>query len=321
MPLGTLDRTPPPFFKQGPSALSKLTVLSAVAIALMVVDARLRLAEPVRSGVATVIYPLQWLVMQPVKGATVVGAYFTSLQKAQDQQNQASEALARQAMRAAQVELLALENQRLRELLGMQQRVETTSQGAQVLYDAGDPYTRKVVIDRGMTQGVQSGAPVLDGTGVLGQVTRVYPLGAEVTLLTDRSQAISVLNTRTGTRSLAYGMAGAGAGGLELRFTATHADIEVGPVPRPGGLAAVTPVGWPVGRVTRVRAGTTPAFARAEAEPVSNPLAAQHVLVLQLPADTPQGTGPERAPAKEGVEPKATRRAGPGRPSQPGGRP
>lgn len=295
MPLGTLDRTPPPFFKQGPSALSKLTVLSAIAIALMVMDARLKLTEPVRSGVATVIYPLQWLMLQPVRAAGVVSHYFGSLQSAQTKETEATEALARQAMRAAQVELLALENQRLRELLNMQQRVSTRSQGAQVLYDAGDPYTRKVVIDRGTAHGVQAGAPVLDGHGVLGQVTRVYPLGAEVTLLTDRSQAISVLNTRTGTRSLAYGTPGQQTGGLELRFIATHADIEVGDLLSTSGVDGVYPSGLPVARVTRVERETTAAFARIEAEPVAQALAARHVLVLQLPAATDAAGAPGAA--------------------------
>lgn len=297
MPLGTLDRTPPPFFKQGPSALSKLIVLSAVAVALMVMDARFKLAEPVRSGVATVIYPLQWLVLQPVKAAGIVSHYFGSLQTAQDKETEATEALARQAMRAAQVELLALENQRLRELLTMQQRVQTHSQGAQVLYDAGDPYTRKVVIDRGTAHGVQAGAPVLDGHGVLGQVTRAYPLGAEVTLLTDRSQAISVLNTRTGTRSLAYGAPSQDAGGLELRFIATHADIEVGDLLSTSGVDGVYPSGLPVARVTRVERETTAAFARIEAEPIAQPLAARHVLVLQLPTEPDAPGAPERAGA------------------------
>lgn len=301
MPLGTLDRTPPPFFKQGPSALSKLTVLSAVAIALMVVDAKLNLAAPLRNGVATVIYPLQWLVLQPVKGAQIASAYFTSLQVAQTEKAQASEALARQAMRAAQVELLALENQRLRDLLGMQQRVDTPSQGAEVLYDAGDPYTRKVIIDRGMAHGVQSGAPVLDGLGVLGQVTRAYPLSAEVTLLTDRSQAISVLNTRTGARSLAYGVPRGGAGSMELRFTAPHADIEVGDLLSTSGVDGVYPAGLPVGKVTQVERETAASFAHIEVTPVANPVSAHHVLVLKVqPAITaevipPEATAPPRA--------------------------
>ena len=300
MPLGTLDRTPPPFFKQGPSALSKLIVLSAVAIALMVVDVRLKLAEPVRSGVASVIYPLQWLVMQPVKAAGLIGHYFSSLQTAQNKQIEASEALARQAMRAAQVELLALENERLRGLLDIQQRLATPSQGAQVLYDAGDPYTRKLVIDRGTAQGVQAGAPVLDGHGVLGQVTRVYPLSAEVTLLTDRSQAISVLNTRTGARSLAYGAPGVDAGGLELRFIATHADIEVGDLLSTSGVDGVYPSGLPVAKVTRVERETSAAFARIEAEPVAQQQAALHVLVLQFPPAAPAAVNAKGVPAAGG---------------------
>lgn len=304
MPLGTLDRTPPPFFKQGPSALSKLTVLSAVAIALMVMDARFKWAEPVRGGVATAIYPLQWLVMQPLKAAGLAGQYFTSLQAAQNKQTEATEALARQAMRAAQVELLALENQRLRELLSLQQRLTTPSQGAQVLYDAGDPYTRKVMIDRGTAQGIQAGAPVLDGHGVLGQVTRAYPLGAEVTLLTDRSQAISVLNTRTGARSLAYGAPGKDSGGLELRFIATHADIEVGDLLSTSGVDGVYPSGLPVAKVTRVERENSAVFARIEAEPVAQPLSALHVLVLQLPP-TPDDPTPSagNAGASAGAKP------------------
>jgi rod shape-determining protein MreC len=314
MPLGTLDRTPPPFFKQGPSALSKLTVLSAVAVALMVVDTRLNLAAPLRNGVAAVIYPLQWVVLQPVKGAQLASAYFTSLQTAQNEKAQASEALARQAMRAAQVELLALENQRLRDLLGMQQRVDTPSQGAEVLYDAGDPYTRKVIIDRGMTQGVEAGAPVLDGLGVLGQVTRAYPLSAEVTLLTDRSQAISVLNTRTGARSLAYGVPRGGGGAMELRFTAPHADIEVGDLLSTSGVDGVYPAGLPVGKITRIERETASSFAQVDIAPIANPVSAHHVLVLKAqPPVSPEVIPPEATAASKAP---ARGEGGKGRPGQ-----
>ena len=66
MPLGTLDRTPPPFFRQGPSALSKLVFFSALALFLMVADTRFKITQPLRAAVATVLYPVQWLLMQPV---------------------------------------------------------------------------------------------------------------------------------------------------------------------------------------------------------------------------------------------------------------
>ena len=66
MPLGTLDRDPPPFFRQGPSALSKLAVCSALALLLMVADARFKVMQPLRVVLATVLYPAQWLPLRPV---------------------------------------------------------------------------------------------------------------------------------------------------------------------------------------------------------------------------------------------------------------
>ena len=79
MPLGTLDRTPPPFFKQGPSALSKLMVFSAIALFLMVADTRFKVSQPLRAGVATVLYPLQWAALRPVLAVRWAGDYFESL--------------------------------------------------------------------------------------------------------------------------------------------------------------------------------------------------------------------------------------------------
>ena len=189
MPLGTLDRTPPPFFRQGPSAMSKLTLFSAVALFLMVADTRFKVTQPLRVVVATALRPVQWAVMQPVIWAQGGSQYLESLQSAQ-----ASEALSRQKLgllsqRANQVEQLMLENTRLRQLLSLRERIAAPAQAAQVLYDAADPYARKVIINKGLTDGLVAGSPVIDESGVLGQVTRVYPSVSEVTLVTDRDQA------------------------------------------------------------------------------------------------------------------------------------
>src|SRR2546421_609451 len=108
MPLGTLDRTPPPFFKQGPPALSQLIVLSAIALFLMVADTRFRLSQPLRAGVATVLYPMQWLALRPVLAARYAGEYFVSLRSAQADEEEAHRKLAVQSQRANQVEQLLL---------------------------------------------------------------------------------------------------------------------------------------------------------------------------------------------------------------------
>ncbi|WBY00328.1 rod shape-determining protein MreC [Ramlibacter tataouinensis] len=282
MPLGTLDRSPPPFFKQGPSALSRLMVFSALALFLMVADTRFGITQPLRAGVATVLYPVQWLALRPVLAVREAGHYFESLRAAQSQEAAAREKLARQSQRANQVEELAQENERLRQLLALRERITTPAQAAEVLYDAADPYTRKVVIDKGLAQGIEAGSPVIDESGVLGQVTRVHPLISEVTLITDRDQAIPVLNTRTGARSVAFGDSGAGhAGALELRFMAGNADVHEGDLLTTSGVDGIYPAGLPVARVGKVERRADSGFARIYCVPQAQVDGARYVMVLK----------------------------------------
>jgi rod shape-determining protein MreC len=300
MPLGTLDRTPPPFFKQGPSALSKLLVFSALALFLMVADVRFRLTVPIRSAMATALYPLQWLLLQPLQAIHQAGGYFQSLHNAQASESEALKRLANQAARTQQLEQISLENERLRELLAMRARITTPATGAQVLYDTADPYSRKVVIDRGQTHGIVAGSPVIDESGVLGQVTRVYPLVSEVTLLIDRDQAIPVLNIRTGVRSVVYGQPSANGDGMELRYTLANADIDEGDLLSTSGVDGVYPPGLAVARVTKVERRAESSFNRIACEPLARVHGTLHVLVLTpvgLPAKTPESP-PTPAPAE-----------------------
>ncbi|HVZ43950.1 MAG TPA: rod shape-determining protein MreC [Ramlibacter sp.] len=297
MPLGTLDRTPPPFFKQGPSALSKLMVCSALALFLMVADARFRITQPLRAAVATVLYPVQWVAMRPVFAARIASDYFEALSSAQAREQEARKRLAEQSLRAVQTQQLALENQQLRKLLGLRERITTPSQAAEVLYEAADPYTRKVIIDKGLTSGVVAGSPVIDESGVLGQVTRVDPLVSEVTLVTDRDQAIPVLNTRTGSRGVAYG--DPHEGGLELRYMAANADVQAGDLLTTSGVDAVYPAGIPIAKVVKVEKRPDSAFAHIVCRPEGAVDSARHVMVVkpissQLP---PRPAAPEDATA------------------------
>jgi rod shape-determining protein MreC len=280
MPLGTLDRSPPPFFKQGPSALTKLMVFGALGLLLMVADVRWQLTQPLRSALSVVLYPVQWLAMRPVVWGELLGESLQSRDAAQQEARQNREQLLTQATRAAQVEQLTLENQRLRALLDLRGRLPVSTQAAEVLYEAADPYSRKLIVNQGATQGVKLSAPVMDEHGVLGQITRLYPLLSEVTLLTDREQAISVLNTRTGLRGVAYGDY-SGAPQLELRYLATNADIEVGDILSTSGIDGVYPPGLQVARVSKVERRAGSMFAHVLAEPLAHAQGSRHVLLLE----------------------------------------
>ena len=281
MPLGTLDRDPPPFFRQGPSALSKLAVFSALALFLMGADARFKMLQPVRVVLGAVLYPVQWLVMQPVLLISSTGDYLSSLNSAQNAKDEAQKRLGLQSARANQVEQLSLENERLRKLLDLPLRLKINALAAQVIYDAADPYTRKVVINKGLLNRIALGSPVLDESGVLGQVTRVYPTVSEVTLITDRDHAIPVLNTRTGARGVAFGDTSTHADAMELRYMAANADVTVGDLLTTSGVDGVYPPGLPVARIEKVDRRVDAMFARIYCVPLSLVAGAHHVLVLE----------------------------------------
>jgi rod shape-determining protein MreC len=277
VPLGTLDRTPPPFFRQGPSALTKLVFFSALAVFLMVADARFRLVEPVRAGVALVLLPVQRALQVPFEMLGGGAEYLQGLRNALQSERQAREQLALQAEKVARAAQLAQENQRLRALLELKPAFSVKSQAAEVLYEAADPYSRKVFLDRGKAQGIALGSPVINETGVLGQVTRVYALTAEVTLLADKDAAIPVLNVRTQQRSAAFG----GSGGMELRFASANADVKAGDELQTSGLDGVYPPGLPVARVVSVERRVESGFARIALAPAAAPDGVRHVLVLE----------------------------------------
>ncbi len=297
MPLGTLDRTPPPFFRQGPSALSKLLFFSALALFLMVADARFKMVEPLRAGLAIVLLPVQRVLAVPVEMWQGGGDYLGGLSTALAAEKAAQARMAAVAERATRTEQLAHENTRLRALLELRPAITVQSQPAEVLYEAADPYSRKVFIDRGTGHGVALGSPIINEAGVLGQVTQAYALTSEVTLLADKDAAIPVLNLRTQQRGAAFG--GVVGAGMELRFTSANADVQVGDLLHTSGLDGIYPPGLPVARVVSVERRVESGFARILLTPTALADGVRHVLVLQpLAAQLP----PREVAAPEVVE-------------------
>lgn len=296
MPFGTLDRTPPPFFRQGPSALTKLALFAALALFLMAADTRFQLTQPLRVALATALLPAQRALLVPVELLSTAQDYLGGLRAALASSDRAREALAKQSERALQVDRLTEENTRLRALLDLRPALQVKSISAQVLYEAADPYSRKLFIDRGATHGVVVGAPVINEAGVLGQVTRTYPLTSIVMLLTDRDAAVPVLNPRTQQRSAAFGGI---EGGMELRYMAGNADVQVGDVLHTSGVDGVYPAGLAVGLVSRVDRRADTGFARILVTPSARPDGVRHLLVLEpIGQQLPPRPEPDPAPEK-----------------------
>ena len=301
-----MEHQPPPFFNRGPAPLVRLTFFVSLAVLLMVLDARFRYAEGVRQVVALAAYPIQRVAMAPVDLFNGVVQYFGSTAALRAE----NATLRAQQLRAApellQLEALKEENNQLRRLLDARERLPRKAVFAEILYAARDPFSRKVVIDKGSQNGILAGEPVIDDVGVIGQVTRVYLLMSEVTLLSDKDQAIPLQVLRNGLRAVAYG--GAEGGMLDLRFMAANADIKNGDVLVTSGIDGTYPPGLPVATVARIERDAAYAFARITLAPIAGTDRYRQVLVLSNEArpPPPQVEQPARKPAK----PKRQRRSG-----------
>ena len=280
MALESLDRSPPPFFRVGFAPLTKLIFFSALSLLLVFGDKQLQFTKPLRAGLSTLILPIQWLVLQPGEALSVMGTYFQSLDQAQTNLKAAELKVLQQSVRSQQVEQLQIENQNLRQLMGLQSSMAVASQTAEVLFDVPDPYNQRIVIDRGQLKNVALGSPVIDAGGVVGQVTRVYPLTSEVTLLTDKDQSIPVLNSRTGARNITSGDVLAGQPMIELKFVPASADVKEGDLLTTSGIDGVYPAGLQVARISHIERRVDISFARIHASPLAE-LKGRHVLVLQ----------------------------------------
>jgi len=251
MPIGNLGHQPPPFFRQGLSPAVKLGLCVALAVLLMLGDVRWGITQPLRTVVSVLIYPLQVIALAPIEWVRRGADFFQSRDSVQREAVLAREKALTQSAKAQQVDQLLLENQRLRALLEMRERRGLVARGAQVIYQAADPFSRKLILDQGQLQGLQAGAPVMDESGIMGQITRAYPMVSELTLITDRDHAIPVLNVRNGLRGVAYGDSD-GQDMIELRYMATNADIQEGDLLTTSGIDGVFPAGLPVARVAKV---------------------------------------------------------------------
>jgi rod shape-determining protein MreC len=292
-----MEYSPPPLFKQGASARAKVVFFAVIAVALLLADSRLHALSRIRQVVGTVLYPLQVVALMPRDAAYMVGDYFSSLTALEKENRGLKQQQVANAQALQQAQHLSAENAQLRRLLAANEQLPVKSVMSEILYDARDAFTRKIILDRGTKHGVAQGQPVIDEIGVVGQVTRVFPFTAEVTLLTDRDQAIPVQVVRNGLRSVAYGQGHSGS--LDLRFMPVNADIRNGDILVTSGIDGVYPAGLSVAKVVQVESSSSAAFARIVCQPLAGIDRNRQLLILLTDSNMPPRPAPEESRDKK----------------------
>lgn len=287
-----INHAPPPFFKQGPAPLALLIFYIAISLAIFVVDLRFRSLELLRQSIALVIDPVQRVAQTPGSLVDHAATYLQGLHNLQQENSQLKHAQLNTAPNLQRLAQLEAENERLRKLLAVNEREKANGQVAQILYTARDPFSRKVIVDKGQQSGIVAGQPAIDETGVVGQVTRVFPFSAEITLITDKDQAVPIQVVRSGQRSVVFGL---GNGQLELRYMPANADVQVGDILVTSGLDGVYLPGFPVAKVVNIERDSAYSFARIFCVPIAGVENFGEIMVLNarqpLPDAPPESVG------------------------------
>src|SRR5438046_939345 len=300
-----MDHTPPPFFKRGPAPLVRLFFFASLSLALLVIDARFRYVDGLRSWLALAAYPIQRAATWPIDVATSLGSYFSTQASLIEENERLRAQLLANVQDAQRYQELQSEAAEMRRMIGGTEKMPVLAQPAEVLYLSRDPYAHKLFIDRGSAQGIRPGSPVSDETGVVGQVTRVHALVSEVTLLTNPDQAIPVEVVRNGLRAVAFG--GGNAGTLELRYMPANAEVRTGDQLVTSGIDGVYPAGLAVATVTSIERDIEHSFARVVCKPAAGVDRGRYVLVLT--SDVVRPPRPDEAQSGKERRSDKTRRA------------
>ncbi len=301
-----IDHAPPPFFKRGPAPLALLTFYIALSLAIFVVDLRFKSLELLRQSIALLVDPVQRVAQTPGSLVDYAASYLQGMRGLQQENRELKHNQLTTAPNLQRLAQLESENERLRKLLAVKEREKASGQLTQILYSARDPFSRKIIVDKGQQAGIVAGQPAIDEAGVVGQVTRVFPFSAEITLITDKDQVVPVQVVRSGQRSIVFGL---GNGQLELRYMPANADIQVGDVLVTSGLDSTYLPGFPVAKVVNIERDSAYSFARIFCLPIAGVENFGEVMVLDprqaLPPAPPVSSGrPSGGGEKSGLRGK-----------------
>ncbi|WP_252977297.1 rod shape-determining protein MreC [Pseudomonas oryzihabitans] len=281
-------------------------MLAALSVGVMVTDARFDYLKPVRSELALVLSPLYEVAGFPLRAWEGVSDQFSSRTElmAENERLKAEQLLLQR--RLQKLAALTEQNVRLRELLNSAALVDDKVLVGELIGVDPNPYTHRIIIDKGAKDGVFVGQPVLDASGLMGQVVEVMPYSARVLLLTDVTHSIPVQVNRNGLRAIAVGTGNPER--LELRYVADTADIKEGDLLVSSGLGQRFPAGYPVATVSKVIHDSGQPFAVVRAIPTAKLNRSRYMLLVFSDTRTPEQRANDAAEAQEAADRHAAQR-------------
>ncbi|TAN05036.1 MAG: rod shape-determining protein MreC [Rhodanobacteraceae bacterium] len=280
-----------PIFSDATAGTLRLIAYLALAAVLMVLDHRNGWLHQVRYATAAAIVPVYRLAAAPAEWVHDAGTTLTQRRKLVDENRQLHEALLLAEARLDRLDAVTRQNARLKELLDTRRLLGLHAQLARLINVQLGPTRDRIMLNAGADEGVHVGQVVIDGHGVMGQITETLPHASIVMLVIDPDHAVPVVFSRTGLRGIAHGTGDPDQ--LTVPNLPLSADVKAGDTLVTSGLGGRFPAGFPVGTVTGIQRGSSGMFAEALVKPAAHLERSGEVLLLQ---DQPDPVGPP-APA------------------------
>lgn len=273
-----MGRQPPPFFNRGPAPLTRLVFFLAICIVIMITDHRLHLLSSLRQSLSVLVYPLQQAAQSPVRLVGRISNYFTDQSKLQIENADLKQKMLEQSAAAQSAQWIQAEHAQLLALNGAKTRYANKGEIVEVLYTGRNPFARKIIVNKGSNDNIRQGFAVIDGKGVVGQVTAVSPFTSEITLLTEKGHAVPVAIQRNGIRAIVFGNGRDGS--LDLPYMADRADVRNGDLLVTSGIDGTYPPGLAVAEVTDIEHSSAQVFTKITCVPVAGVENHKYLLVL-----------------------------------------
>ena len=265
-------------FIRGPSATARMVVLVIASITLMTVDHRWRSLEFARSALSNLIYPLQYTIDLPIQLFYWADESLSTQQTLLEKNREFEERHLENRVQLQKLDIIEKENERLRKLLSAIPKTTERLLISEIINVDVDPYRQLIILNKGNSNEVYQGQPIIDAQGIMGQIVHVGPLSSTAMLITDASHAIPVQVNRTGLRAIAFGSGKTDQ--LNLRHLPHSVDIEVGDLLITSGLGGTFPPNFPVAIINKVERPAGEPFAVIEAKPHAQLEKSREVLLV-----------------------------------------
>ena len=200
-------------------------------------------------------------VQSPVTTLTAaVSGYFGSISNLRSAQTDND--VLKQRVQELEVDLKAnqdlnAENERLRSLLDLKEKSKYKVLTARIIGRDPSVWFDSSIVNRGSLDGVKLNMPVVTNGGIVGRVTAVSPLTAQVDLITrDKSGVGAIVGEISNSNALGVVSGTSKKDVVEMRYVSGSVDVQVGQIVYTSGQDGLYPAGLKIGEIVEVRSGS-----------------------------------------------------------------